>query len=383
MRLEDLFDGDLLAEMTAGRYVRTESHPTLPLTILNYTEKAQYERVWNAVTRTCRGLIFDHGTGEVVARPFPKFFNHDEPGVAFDPGEKCVVTDKADGSLGIVYGTPDGVAVATRGSFVSNQARHATAVLRARYPDWRPPSGGTALFEIIYPENRIVVDYGAFDDLVLLGVVDIDTGDSTSGQNSVGWAGPIVESFGYRTFAEALAAPARPGREGLVVHFASGLRVKIKQNDYVTLHRLLTGFTARRLWQRAAVHAIAAADANVPAKRIAQALKLDPADVDGIMADPDWRATIRRIAPEEFTDWIDTTIADLARQVRELIVSVEHDLAGLRDLPRAEVAARVKDHPHKSMVFAALDGRSLVPQAWAHVRPEHEQPYFARPEEAE
>lgn len=37
----DLFDQELLGEMVAGGYVRTQQHPTLPLSILNYTEKAQ------------------------------------------------------------------------------------------------------------------------------------------------------------------------------------------------------------------------------------------------------------------------------------------------------------------------------------------------------
>lgn len=61
-----------------------------------------------------------------VLRPLPKFLNHDQPEapvIALD--EPVVVTDKADGSLGIIYPTPDGPAVATRGSFASDQALHA------------------------------------------------------------------------------------------------------------------------------------------------------------------------------------------------------------------------------------------------------------------
>lgn len=40
--------------------------------------------------------------------------------------------------------------------------------LTDRYSAWTPPTGHTVLFEIIYPENRIVVDYGEMEDLVLL-----------------------------------------------------------------------------------------------------------------------------------------------------------------------------------------------------------------------
>jgi putative RNA ligase len=34
----------------------------------------------------------------------------------------------------------------------------------------------TVLVEIVYPANRIVLDYGGLDDLILLGAVDIATG---------------------------------------------------------------------------------------------------------------------------------------------------------------------------------------------------------------
>ena len=51
-------------------------HPTLPLTIWNYTEKVQYEGLWDEVTLACRGLITDD-TGTPVVRPFKKFFNYD------------------------------------------------------------------------------------------------------------------------------------------------------------------------------------------------------------------------------------------------------------------------------------------------------------------
>jgi len=55
----------------------SQIHPTLPLTIWNYTEKVQYESLWDEVTLSARGLVTD-GNGRVVARPFSKFFNIEE-----------------------------------------------------------------------------------------------------------------------------------------------------------------------------------------------------------------------------------------------------------------------------------------------------------------
>src|SRR3954449_120205 len=249
--IDQLCDPTLLAEMVGGGYIRTQTHPSLPLLIHNYTEKAQYENVWNAATLACRGLVVSRD-GRVLARPFAKFFNHGQPGAPeLDLDGPVAVTDKADGSLGVLFPTPGGWAVATRGSFDSEQARHATKVWCSRYAGaFQPPAGLTLLFEIIYPGNRIVLDYGDLDDLVLLGAVEIATGRSLGPGAVAGWPGPKVESFAYATLAEALAAPPRDNREGLVVHFTGpGSRLKIKYSEYVRLHRIVTGLNARVVWE--------------------------------------------------------------------------------------------------------------------------------------
>jgi len=44
---------------------------------------------------------------------------------------------------------------------------------------------------------------------------------------------------------------------------------------------------------------------------------------------------------------------------------------------RATVARAIARHPHRGLVFAALDGRSVVPGAWSAIRPEAARPYPA------
>ena len=94
-------------------------HPTLPLTIWNYNEKVQYENLWDDITLMCRGLVTDDN-GNVVARPFKKFFNLSEQ--KHSATEKFDVYDKLDGSLGIFFYYNGGWIMATRGSFTSDQA---------------------------------------------------------------------------------------------------------------------------------------------------------------------------------------------------------------------------------------------------------------------
>ena len=54
-----------------------QTHPTLDLTIWNYSPRVQYERLWDDITIQCRGLV-TNTKGEIVARPFKKFFNYEE-----------------------------------------------------------------------------------------------------------------------------------------------------------------------------------------------------------------------------------------------------------------------------------------------------------------
>jgi RNA ligase len=343
--LSHLFDTAELAELIEAGYVRQQVHPKGSLTILNYTEKAQYERVWNDVTRQCRGLIVRDGS-EVVARPFTKFFNYGEhPEGSLDLNARAVVTDKMDGSLGILYPSPEGgYAVATRGSFTSEQAIHATKIWWERYADTTEVDEGiTWLFEIIYPANRIVCDYGDMDDLVLLGGVDILTGRPIRPGFFV-YDGPKTKTFDFDTLGEALAAEPRNGAEGYVIRFPDHdhLMIKIKQDDYVALHRIVTGLNARVVWEQ--------------------------------LGDGKDTAAICEPLPDELHDWVKQVASDLCGQLEEIQVAAEdeHDRIE-RSLPegwtRKDYAAVAAKSPNRAWLFMLLDGRDPVDKIWRTLRP--------------
>lgn len=341
--LADIFDAADLTAAIDGGYVRVQRHPTLPLEIYNYTEKAQFEGVWTPVTLACRGLIVA-ADGTVVARPLPKFFNYGQPGTpALDPTAPVHVTDKADGSLGVIFPVEGGWAVATRGSFASDQAVHATEVLRTRYAGFTPPDGLTVLVEIIYPGNRIVIDYGELDDLILLGAVDIATGRTYGPEAVPGWPGPVVTRFDHGTLAEALAAAPRPNREGFVVWFPdTDIRVKIKYEEYVRLHRIVTGLSARTVWE--------ALVAGRTAAEIAEPL------------------------PDEFHPWVAAVVASLNAEVDRMAAGVEAAFAEIvtalaEDWVRRDFALVAAVHPERAALFLRLDARDYRPLLWQRVRP--------------
>jgi len=348
LHMSALFDpADLAAAIEQG-YVRRQEHPAHPLSILNYTERCQYERAWNDVTRQCRGLIIGPA-GNVVARPFGKFFNygeHDEATLSLD--EFVTITDKKDGSLGIIYREPGGrLAVATRGSFTSDQALHATAILRDRYEaafdPWAADDEFTHLVEIIYPSNRIVVDYGTTDDLFYLGNVHIASGRTQGPAPGNGWPGPQATVFEGRTLGHALSMEPRPNAEGIVVCYAStGLRLKIKQEDYVALHRLVTGLNARVVWER--------------------------------IGNGEDAAAICGGLPDEFHGWVQEVAGELAADATAILGRANDEHRRLsRSLPagwtRKDYALEAVKSDLRAWLFMLLDGKDPAPAIWQTLRP--------------
>lgn len=350
IRLYDVLDGDELAAALDAGLVSARSHPQHPYTIYNYTPKAQFERAWTDVTRRCRGLIVHDYTGEVLARPFEKFFNLGEDSAGAGAGD-FEVRAKLDGSLGILYPLGDGeYAVATRGSFDSAQARHATTLWRERYAHrFVPVAGWTYLFEIVYPENRVVVDYGDLDDLVLVAVVDNRTGkDVALALEDSLWPGPVaaVETFTGLDQLEALACHGDGTiAEGYVVRFKSGLRLKVKYADYLRLHRLVTGVSARTIWE----------------------LLRDGRGVDELL----------ECAPDEFHGWVSSKAEEFRAEFAKIESAsrfVVNEVRGL--LPdRKAVAAHVQRWAlWPGVVFRMLDGKDYSAAIWRQLRPAAETP---------
>jgi RNA ligase len=253
--IHDLIPPQVLADALEEKYVRVKVHPDGDKLIYNYAEKAAYERMWNEATRQCRGLITD-AVGNILARPYPKFFNigeHDGERLPYlDRESQVETTDKMDGSLGILYPHAGGWRVATRGSFISEQATWATRHYQRHFADWTPEPGLTYLVEIVYPENRIVLDYQGTQDLVLLGAVRIEDG-SILGPLDVDWPGRSTRILYPRSLESAVAFPPRDNAEGVVVRYVEGpmkdKMFKVKQDSYVALHRIVTGLNKITVWE--------------------------------------------------------------------------------------------------------------------------------------
>ena len=366
MRLSDLMDLGRLQAVVDEGLVTDRRHGGLR--ILNYTNKATYSEAWDEVTTLCRGLVVDD-RGEVVARPFPKFFGVQEPHApAIPAGCAMHVTEKLDGSLGIAYRHDGQTWITTRGRLDSPQGRQGTEIWRERYASVRFGPDVTPLFEVIYPENRVLVDYGTTRDLVLLAVIDIATGADLP-LGVIDWPGPVAAVRRFGSVDEIIAGAEEDSddalTEGFVARFDTGgdgphLRVKVKSGRYVDLHRLKYGLNARRVWAVAAVEAMSAHSGDHRA--IASRLKLNPDEVLSRLHGARGPSTdgYRQDLPEELWPWFDETVA----AIRARVADITGRYAAIVETAAAEADA--SDHPDRAFADAA---RRLAAEQSLHPGP--------------
>lgn len=279
--LHDVLDVELLNKMLKERFVYESIHPEDDSYVLYcYTVNTQVQGKWNDATKLARGLIIQRGAAdlsdaEILARPWDKFFTlaqqeggwhlGDEENVSsaedafttLDFDAPASVYDKLDGSLGILYRDPRGLpALATKGSFASPQALEYTRHLRKDEAALEAAStlisrndDTTALFELVGPGNRIVLSYKK-KEVVLLGGSHKRSGASIDPEDLKAWSSaglPVVERMKAASLREALAIEPRENREGVVVSVAgkTPMKIKVKQDDYLRLHRIVTMFSKK------------------------------------------------------------------------------------------------------------------------------------------
>lgn len=368
MTLDDLFPpADLAAAIEAGHVTR-KIHPDLPLSILTYTREVQYGHYWTPVTMRCRGLIADDKTGEIVALPFPKIFVTAMHG-AHDfapplPAEPFEIFEKADGSLIIAFHYDGNWHAASKGSFISDQAQWAQAVLDGADLTGLDP-GLTYLAEAIYPANRIVVDYGQREELMLLAAYrPADGTEAPLSEVAPHWktVGPIVRSWGVRdglAELEKLAAESTTldgstvggtDEEGYVIRYASGARAKIKLSAYLTLHKLFTGTNERTIWE--------------------------------VLASGQEPSVLFDQVPDEFADWARGIAADLRARhdllAGEAFAAHKAILATLpADPDRKTFALAAVKSEYRSALFLVHDGRdkAVSDWAWKQIKPHGDKPF--------
>lgn len=246
-----IYDLTKFDELVEQGYLRRVENGSLVL--YNYTDKCTYDKHWNEYTIIARGIILEKETGKVIAKPFSKFWNLGEreetffknlPELGYTPFEKL------DGSLGILFYYENKWNVVTRGSFTSDQAIKGTEILK-KYNTEVLNKNLTYITEIIYPENKIVINYGSEEKLVGLAIFNPETGKEINTLEDFKKAGMTkAKSYPY-TIEDMieLQKTIPKDQEGFVVKFDNGFRVKIKGDEYMKIARILSHMTPLSFWE--------------------------------------------------------------------------------------------------------------------------------------
>jgi T4 RnlA family RNA ligase len=330
-------DLNVLKEYQLKHLLRSQHHPALPLIIYNYTSLCQYKpELWDNVTTLCRGLIVHSGDGRIVGRSFPKFWN--ETDSMHEATEGYDIFEKLDGSLGILFNFEGKWIISSRGSFESPQAVKASAMLfqQGRYILDGLDKELSYVFEIIYPENRIVVDYKDREELVLLAIFRMNGQElypiSGNTKNQVTDAGfTIARCFNtpLRTVSvDKMKDLNWENSEGFVVRFDNGQRSKIKFDGYLTRHRARDNITVASIFSL-----------YRDRKALSEVIEIYPNEFH------DWAAR----QWEQFQERYSEKLAMLSAFIEDLYNSNTH-------MTQKDFAEAVKLHPHKAALFTIRKG---------------------------
>jgi len=334
-----------LRQYEAEGWLYSQTHPTLPLTIWNYSQTTQYEGKWDEVTLACRGLVTDD-EGNVVARPFKKFFNIEE--AKHKPTREFDVYEKMDGSLGILFMYAGEWIFASRGSFTSEQSIKGRELLNKYDLELLSP-GYTYLWEIIYDENRIVVDYD-FEDVVLLGCIETTDGGEVDVHDEYYTSNfNVVKKYDGISDYSALKGIIKDNQEGFVVRFSNGDRMKIKGEEYIRLHKIMTDLSTTAVWEiLSSGGSMESILQDVPDEFYAK-----------IKAYEDYLISQFNLMKEHY-EWIYNKIFNVYFEAYK------------EEFSRAEFAGLAKRYEFPSILFAMLDGRDISPIIWKIIKPKFE-----------
>lgn len=331
-----------------------------------YTQKCQWEKKWDEHTKIARGII-TLNDGTVISRPFSKFFNLGEPEA--EPitwADKITITEKIDGSLIICSFHNGKMILNSKGSFNSEHADFARKWISENISKWsdaeceRSKNGNnrwTYLFEAIFPEteNPKVINYGDRADLTLLAVINVSDETEWSYDNlkhigkNIGVN--VVKKYDFDDI-NLILQKCKNGSiidgEGIVLHFTpSGKRVKVKSDEYIRLHRLIS-HTSR--------------------KHILDVL-IKGDDIESIYG----------ALPDELFDDVKTTVKELKSEYETIRAEAQRVSDIVKTLPtRKEQALYLVSRPElsdiKSVVFEILDGRNGDKSIWSIIRKNIKEP---------
>lgn len=142
------------------------------------------------IRRECRGIIFDSFTGDIVRRPYHKFFNVNEreetQSHLIDLSNPHVILEKLDGSMIVPFIDTNSKLVWGTKMVAQDFHQMIEHFVKSSDIDYEGfclnliNSGYSPIFEWTHPQKRIVIDYGKEPTLILTAVRHMITGNYLS-----------------------------------------------------------------------------------------------------------------------------------------------------------------------------------------------------------
>ena len=203
-----------------------------------------------------RSAIYDKHTGEILSLSLAKFFNVGQsPDLYPNPEDynDWVIENKLDGSLVAIDKIDGEILMRTRGAFCYTHQKNAddfklifekypnVQALMDRYPEY------TMIFEIVTPNNRIVLHYEDVD-FIFIGAIH----KKNKITMPIDWLDYLAQrhflkrpkKYDFKSLSDvATIVKEWRDKEGVVISYNGGAnKVKLKADRYCFLHYVLSGY---------------------------------------------------------------------------------------------------------------------------------------------
>lgn len=199
-------------------------------------------------------------------------------------------------------------------------------------------------------KNRIVVNYGNREELVLLAVINTKTGeeiDPILEAKRLGFSYPKKYNFNKIEEIVQVCETLSADEEGFVVKYPNNFRVKIKGIEYLRLHRLITGFSTKSIWE--------------------------------CLKNGDSFEDVLTNVPDEFYKWIIKKKEELEKQFLEINNKVEYAYSVVQTSSDRKTQALCILKNWKDIsgeLFSKLNGKDYNKIIWKKLKPQYELPFI-------
>lgn len=201
-------------------------------------------------------------------------------------------------------------------------------------------------------KNRIVVDYGDRRELVLLTAIITEDGVELSHdiiKKLYSQYFTVVKKFELKTFNELRETimKGEDNKEGFVIKFANGERIKMKYAEYCRLHSIVTNVSNLVVWEH-------------------------------LMNHRNFDELLDRV-PNEFFSWLNKTIKDLQEDFNEIerqSLKEFYRIYYVNNITnRKSFAMEVINSKYQSILFRMYNKQSYDEIIWKLIRPKFSKPF--------